>query len=65
MKKRRGLNIQNRIRKLRNAIKGLRFNKADKEKKKHYIIETIRLKYLNDPFILRNETENLINFIRK
>ena len=59
MENRRELNIRNRIRKLRNAIKPLRYTKVDKEKLRQYFIALLVLKYRNDPTKLKYDTEEV------
>ena len=44
MENRRDLNTQDRLKNLGNAIKTLRYKKADEEKLRSYIIEVLKLK---------------------
>ena len=55
MEKRREINIHNGISNLGNALKRLRYEKADKRKIGKYVIALLVLKYRNDPTNLKYE----------
>ena len=62
---RRNLNTQNRIKKLRNAIRRLRYKKVDKEKIRKYVTSLLVIKYRDNPNRLRDLKKEVIIFFVK
>ena len=50
------------MKKLRNAIKTLRYIKADKKRMRIYFVELVELKYRNNPTKLKDEIKEVNKF---